>query len=180
MVANQLGIRYNIIMYDNTLSPSGSPTTSTPIGLRIRQLRLERGWSLAELARRAGTSAPSLHRYESGWDRFEVATLRKIATALDARLKISIEPMGDRTRPGKPQRSEMKRLIKPLIWDRDLKSQDLDSYPRWIIMRVLTFGNLEQARLVRSYYGDEAIRDAIDSRGMDERTRIFWHAVLEP
>ncbi len=74
----------------------------------------------------------------------------------------------------------MKRLIKPLIWDRDLKSQDLDSYPRWIIMRVLTFGNLEQARLVRSYYGDEAIRDAIDSRGMDERTRIFWHAVLEP
>ena len=47
-----------------------------PVGLQIRALRKERGWSLAELARRAGTSAPTLHRYESGWERFELATLR--------------------------------------------------------------------------------------------------------
>src|SRR5439155_947182 len=40
-----------------------------PLGHRIRQLRQDRGWTLAELARRAGTSAPALHRYENGWGR---------------------------------------------------------------------------------------------------------------
>ena len=178
-VANQEFFRYNIIMSDNIPSSSNPPTASAPIGLRIRHLRLDRGWSLAELARRAGTSAPSLHRYESGWDRFEVATLRKIATALDARLEIRIEPMSVRAQPGKPQRREVKRLIDPLIWDRDISAQDLDQYPRWIIMRVLMWGNMEQARMVRRYYGDNAIREAIKARGMDGRTRSFWRTVLK-
>ena len=48
------------------------------IGAAIRRQRLRRGWSLVELARRAGTSAPTVHRYESGWSRFEVRTLEKL------------------------------------------------------------------------------------------------------
>ena len=73
-------------MSDNISLPAPAP----PVGVRIRSLRKARGWSLAELARRAGTSAPSLHRYESGWDRFELATLRKIASALGARLEVRL------------------------------------------------------------------------------------------
>jgi hypothetical protein len=130
------------------------------------------------LARRAGTSAPTLHRYESGWDRFEVATLRKLAAALDARLEIRIEPEGTRIEPGNPPRKGMRRLLEPLFWDRDLDLNDLDRYPRWVIARVLMFGNLEQARTVRRYYGDDLLRDAIEDRRVDDRTRSFWRMVL--
>ena len=70
-----------------------------PIGQQIRRLRRGRAWTLAELARRAETSAPTLHRYENGWDRFELATLRKIATALGARLEVRLVPL-DPTDPG--------------------------------------------------------------------------------
>lgn len=60
------------------------------IGLQIRQLRKRRGMTLQQLADRAGTSASALHRYEAGWDRFEVATLRRIATALGAHLDVRL------------------------------------------------------------------------------------------
>jgi transcriptional regulator with XRE-family HTH domain len=59
---------------------------ATPLGHQIRRLREARGWTLAALARRARTSAPALHRYENGWDRFRIDTLRKVAGALGARL----------------------------------------------------------------------------------------------
>ncbi len=76
-----------------------------PIGPQIRRLREGRGWTLAELARRAGTSAPTMHRYENGWDRFELATLRKIAAALHTRLEVWFVPgrrreQPDQRRPG--------------------------------------------------------------------------------
>ena len=42
---------------------------------------------------RVGTSAPTLHRYENGWDKFEVSTLKRIAQALGVILEIRfIEP----------------------------------------------------------------------------------------
>ena len=69
-------------MYDNTLS-----APPPPIGTQIRHLRRERGLTLSDLAQLANTSAPTMHRYESGWDRFELNTLRKIAAALGAALE---------------------------------------------------------------------------------------------
>lgn len=63
-------------MYDKPLLEQPAP-----IGQQIRRLRQGRGWTLAELARLAATSGPTLHRYENGWDRFELVTLRKIAAA---------------------------------------------------------------------------------------------------
>ena len=62
------------------------------LGARIRELRQAAGLTLEALAQRVGTSAPTLHRYESGWDRFEVATLRRIAAALGASLQIRLVP----------------------------------------------------------------------------------------
>jgi len=67
-------------------------SSATPLGHQIRRLREERGWTLAALARRAGTSAPALHRYENGWDRFRADTLRKVAGALGARLDVRLVP----------------------------------------------------------------------------------------
>ena len=150
-----------------------------PIGLQIRRLRQARGWTLAELARRAATSAPTLHRYENGWDNFELGTLRKIAAALGARLEVRLATDGRAAAPGRrPARAALVKLLSPLFWDRDLASRDLDKHPDWVLGRVLTSGNRKQVAAARRYYDDEAFRRALGRRGIDPKTRNYWSLIL--
>ena len=152
--------------------------TTPHIGQQIRELRQARGLSLQGLARRAGTSAPALHRYEAGWDRFEIATLRRIAAALGAQLEVRLHRT-DSLRPEKPPRKkQLVRLLAPLFWDRRLTTADLTTYPRWVLGRVLIYGNPDQVRAVRHFFGDEAIHNAIRQRGIDDRTRNYWTLIL--
>lgn len=57
----------------------------------ILRLRLERGWSQAELAEHAGTKQANISRLESGLSNPSVNFLRKVAKALDANLSIHFE-----------------------------------------------------------------------------------------
>ncbi len=52
------------------------------IGERIRQVREQRVWGQAELARKAGISANTLYRIEAGRHVPRPATIRKLAQAL--------------------------------------------------------------------------------------------------
>ena len=150
-----------------------------PIGQQIRRLRQGRGWTLAELGRRAETSGPTLHRYENGWDRFELATLRKVADALGARLDVRLLPRS-RPRGGRrPSRARLASLLAPLFWDRRLRGSDLDDYPDWAVARVLMYGTRKQVEGVRSYYGKQVLRRALRRREIDPRTRNYWTHVLE-
>jgi transcriptional regulator with XRE-family HTH domain len=54
----------------------------TPVTLRIRELRERKGWSQAELARRAGVHNSVVNRAERGLTDITMATLEKLATAL--------------------------------------------------------------------------------------------------
>ena len=158
---------YHIIMNDKSL----------PLGHRIRRLRRQRGWTLAELARRAGTSAPTLHRYEGGWDRFELETLRRIAAALGARLEVRLVS----TPRAAARRVSSKALalqLAPLFWDRDLRESDLSEHPGWVLERVLTSGHREQVLAARAFFGDEAVGRATERRGVDARTRRYWRLIL--
>lgn len=150
-----------------------------PVGPQIRRLRQARGWTLAELARQAGTSAPALHRYESGWDRFQVDTLRRIARALEVRLDIRLVDR-PRSAPLRRPRSPtaLARLLAPLFWDRDLTADDLVRHGDWALGRVLTVGNREQVAAARGHYGDAAIRRVVAQRGIDPRTRNYWTLLL--
>lgn len=150
-----------------------------PLGHQIRLLRQRRRWTLAALARRAGTSAPALHRYENGWDRFEVETLRRIATALGARLEIRLvasSPPVRATRRKSP--SALVRQIAPLFWDRPLRQADLTRHPGWVVERVLTSGSRADVDVTRAYFGEEAFRLALRRRGVDARTRQYWRLIL--
>ena len=133
--------------------------------------------TLQQLAAKAGTSASALHRYETGWDRFEVATLRRIAMALGAHLEIRLVA-GESKTDEKPSTASLVAVLEPLFWDRRLVADDLESHPVWVLSRVLALGNADQVRLARSFFGDGAIRDAINRRGMDARTRRYWNLVL--
>ncbi len=158
-------------MYDNIHPPP-------PIGSQIRDLRKARGWSLEELARRAGTSAPTLHRYESGWDRFEISTLRKLSAALGASLEVRLRPRQPRL-DVRPTAEALVRLIEPLFWDAELQASDLTEHAAWLLGRVLSFGDAQQVAAVRAFFGDEAIRDAVRQRGIDVRTRNYWNLILD-
>jgi len=161
-------------MYDNIATGQAAP-----IGAQIRALRVSKGWSLAELARRVGTSPPTLHRYESGWDRFEVATLRRVARALGASVEIRLLPTRSSASPSKPTPHDIVRRLRPLFWDKPLSASDLTDYRSWVLTRVLMFGDRRQVGAARSFFGDEAISEAVQRREVDGRTRAYWSVILD-
>ncbi len=148
------------------------------LGAQIRELRQAAGLTLEALARRIGTSAPTLHRYESGWDRFEVATLRRIAESLGASLQIRLVPAASAPPAAPPTRAGLVQQLAPLFWDRDLRESDLDEHRDWVIARVLTSGDREDVRAVRATFDREAILRAVARRDVDPRTRNYWHLIL--
>jgi transcriptional regulator with XRE-family HTH domain len=162
-----------IIMYDKI----GSGSTAA-IGDQIRRLRKARGLTLAGLAELAGTSAPAMHRYENGWDRFELKTLRRIASALGARLEVRLVQASELDLPPPRDRSGLRAVLAPLFWDHELEEADLDRHPSWVLGRVLMYGDLAQVRASRAFYGDEAIKKAIQRREIDARTRNYWNLTL--
>lgn len=156
-------------MIDNTVAP---------IGMQIRKLRTDLGLTLEEAARRAGTSAPSLHRYETGWDRFRVHTLRRIAGALGADVEVRLVARR-KDAPSVPSLKRLVRLIKPLFWDKDLEASDFERFPGWVLERVLVFGNRDQVEAARRFFGDDTLAATLERSGVDARTRNFWLLVLE-
>jgi HTH-type transcriptional regulator/antitoxin HipB len=60
------------------------------IGRSVHQRRTERGWSQAELARRAGMTQPAVARLENSLALPSTRTLLRIATALEQPLHITI------------------------------------------------------------------------------------------
>ena len=106
-----------LISYDNRMDRIGE------LSAQLRGRRRRAGLSLSELARRVGTSAATLSRYENGWDRFEVYTLRKLATALGCRLTIRLDPL-----PGPREhasRADAVQRLSRLFWDHPLVEKDL-------------------------------------------------------
>jgi len=142
------------------------------------QIPPSQGIRTVQPRRRPGTSVPALHCYESGWDRFEIATLRRIAEALDARLVVRLVPRRGTHAPKVDPRS-VTRVLAPLFWEKRLAARDLAAYPDWVLRRALVYGTREQVRAARAFFGDERIRRGIDHRSVDRRTRSFWRLVLE-
>jgi transcriptional regulator with XRE-family HTH domain len=62
---------------------SGSEAVSVDVGIRLRQLREDRGYSIRELARLSGLSANALSLIERGRSSPSVSTLYKVSGALD-------------------------------------------------------------------------------------------------
>jgi transcriptional regulator with XRE-family HTH domain len=65
--------------------------TVSALGAKLASARAERGWSLAELARRAGVSTASVHKIEKSGMTPTIATLMKIASALGTSVSFFID-----------------------------------------------------------------------------------------
>ncbi|MBP7828887.1 MAG: helix-turn-helix transcriptional regulator [Kiritimatiellae bacterium] len=146
---------------------------------QIRARRRALGWSLGELARRADTSAPALSRYENGWERFEIATLRKLAGALGCELRIELAPTAPARAGARSQRALVRRLQR-LFWDHRLSEDDLDRHPAWLTERVLEYGQLEDVRALLLLYGRRRFLDiAARATRLTPRTASFWSSLLK-
>jgi len=160
-----------IIIYDIAMK-------ITDISSSLKQARLRRGLSLSQLARRAGTSAPTISRYENGWDRFELYTLQKLATALGYSLRIKLMPVNETSAPGNT--TELCQQLKRLFWDRALKSSDLSEYAGWVVKRVLEYGSLDDIKALSNAMGRDRFLEEVSSLRFDsKRTRVFWQHMLE-
>ena len=63
------------------------------ISEQLVKLRLSLGITQADLAKRVGTTASAISRYESeGYERYELNTIRKIVEACGGELQVIIRP----------------------------------------------------------------------------------------
>lgn len=148
-----------------------------PISQRLRQLRLERGLSLSQVATRSGTSVAAVSRYESGWTRFEVYTLRKLAAALGCEITVQLTP---REQPGRPDPANVVAKLGRLFWDRPLEIGHLERNTTWVVERVLEHGDLDDVRALVGLLGREGfLRRVGEARFSSDRARVFWKRILE-
>ena len=159
-------------MYDNTVEKLWN--ISRQIGARRKRL----GLSLSQLARRVNTSPATLSRYENGWSRFEVSTLRKLATALDCDLVVELRP-----RPRwveQPAPETVVQHIEHLFWDQKLTTDHLEERPLWVVEHVLEYGILGDVRILTAFFGREGLlRLMSQARFPSDRTQVFWQQILE-
>jgi len=144
----------------------------------LRRRRQALGLSLSEVARRAGTSAATLSRYENNWARFEVYTLRKLASALDCGLEFSFHPKKRRS-VQQVTMEELATRLGRLFWDSKLTGEALSRHPVWVVERVLEYGRLEDVDLLREAMGREAFLKTVATAGrLSPQTRSLWNQIL--
>lgn len=62
------------------------------LGRAVRELREQRGWTQAQLAMASGMTQSAVARFEVGGTVPTLAVLERLATALDANLRVGFEP----------------------------------------------------------------------------------------
>lgn len=86
------------------------PDIDATVRLRIRSLRKARGWSLDNLADRAGISPSQLSRLETGHRRIALDQLAAIARALNTSLDQLVESSDDSDVVIRPEKDERRGL----------------------------------------------------------------------
>ena len=69
--------------------------------------------------------------------------------------------------------------VRGLFWDTDPARLDLDRHARFIIERILEFGDLPAVSWLLATYERDRVREAVEhSRRLSAKTRAFWRAYL--
>ncbi|HEY4526487.1 MAG TPA: hypothetical protein VJK53_01400 [Candidatus Paceibacterota bacterium] len=71
-------------------------------------------------------------------------------------------------------------LRKSLFWDVDPATIDLDKNARYVIERVLDFGNDEEVRWIFKHYGRKYITDVFNNSAdsLTPKSSNFWNIML--
>lgn len=75
-----------------------------------------------------------------------------------------------------------KKVIKfrpELFWDVDVKTIDPKKHSRYIIERILDFGDLDEVRWAAHHYPRKLIAKTMrESRVIDDKSRMLWSLVF--
>ena len=70
---------------------------------------------------------------------------------------------------------EKPQISKVIFWDTDYDQIAWDSKARFVIERVVMFGNLQDWRIIQAFYGMEKIKESVlASRDLDPKTLNFF------
>ena len=71
-------------------------------------------------------------------------------------------------------------LRQSLFWDVDPKKIDLEKNARYIIERVLDFGNDKETQWMYRTFSHILIRDVLErSRVLQPKTRVLWNELMK-
>lgn len=71
-------------------------------------------------------------------------------------------------------------LSRVLFWETNYDTIDWDNHARYVIERVLSFGNMSDWQAIRAYYGMDRIRDEmLQSRDLDRKTLNFLSFIFD-
>jgi hypothetical protein len=79
------------------------------------------------------------------------------------------------------QAEEIPEALHPLFWEHDIGALDVESHKALIILKVAVHGDQDQIRILRSLYGDAAIRKALikrECRGLSAKHIRFWALIV--
>ena len=98
------GGRSPVHMSPRNTVPARPAAFASAVGSLIRELRVRRGWSRADLSLRTGgrITPSSISGYESGYRALKLELLALLCTALGVRVEAVIRAADDRTRDGLP------------------------------------------------------------------------------
>ena len=83
------------------------------LGAKVAEARAERGWSLAQLAQRAGVSTAAVHKIEKSGMTPTIASLMKIAAALGKSVGYFVEEPATPARERRARRRARRRSTRP-------------------------------------------------------------------
>jgi hypothetical protein len=67
-----------------------------------------------------------------------------------------------------------------LFWDIDKSSFDIQKHRRWLIERVIGYGGLTDWRFIRSFYGNDILREeVVQIRTMKKKDLNFVSKMLQ-
>lgn len=136
------------------------------------------GLSVYDLARLADTSPATISRYENGWTRFEMGTLRKLAMALDCRLDVRLSACSRGTGDSGSVQDIIEDL-KRLFWDTEFSEDTAEDHPVWVLERVLENGRLSDVHALQHLMGREQFLKFVQkATRLSPGTRVFWDGVL--
>lgn len=127
------------------------------LAAQINAIRTDRGWSQAELARRAGVSQPQISAWENSCEGINVSSLLKIADAFDVAMTMKFVPFSDLARDAVKEQAD--RVV--LAFDEE--SCDAVTFPK--------VGYRNPTVVRRSSRGDSAYT-RYDSVGSDNELAV--------
>jgi Holliday junction resolvasome RuvABC ATP-dependent DNA helicase subunit len=71
---------------------------------------------------------------------------------------------------------EVPGSVRKLLWDVEPSSVDVQRHARFLIRRVLDFGDVASVNWLRRTYTDAEIQDVVArGRGLAHKTIVFWN-----